>query len=317
MLYRLLQFPARIALHFYCRIISINNKVSLKEKGPLILAANHPNSFLDAIIMASLFRQPIYSLARGDAFASRFITRLLNSFHMLPVYRITEGVENLENNYDTFDKVRELLKQNKTVLIFSEGRCTNEWHLRPLKKGTARLAISAWKNGIPVRVLPVGINYSSFRSFGKSLDLRFGNTMTVEMFSDLNTPRVIPDFNQLLKTELEATVFEIEKNDLTKRKRIFEKKIPTYRKILLAIPAAFGYLFNAPLYFAAHGIIKNRANDHYDSILVGILFIFYPIYLILITVLLWVLLKSAWTLLVLLVFPLTALALLHIRKVVR
>lgn len=282
----------------------------------MILAANHPNSFLDAIVMASLFRQPIYSLARGDAFASRFVTKLLKSLHMLPVYRISEGIENLENNYETFDKVQELLQRGKTVLIFSEGRCINEWHLRSLKKGTARLAIAAWKSGIPVRVLPVGINYSSFRHFGKSLHIQFGETMESGMFPDLNAPRTINEFNQHLKNELSAGVFEIEKMELGKRKAIFERKTPASQKILLAIPAAFGYLLNAPLYFAAHALIRKSANDHYDSIIVGILFIFYPVYLLLITTIIFLFTGSYWSFLAIPVIPLTALALLHTRKVV-
>ena len=137
----------------------------LRKEGPLIIASNHPNSFLDAIILATLFKSPVYSLARGDAFAGKMITKILNSFNMLPVYRVSEGVENLEQNYTTFEACQDIFKKNGIILIFSEGRCINEWHLRPLKKGTARLALAAWQQNIPLEVLPLGINYSKFRKF--------------------------------------------------------------------------------------------------------------------------------------------------------
>ena len=75
---------------------------------------------------------------------------------MLPVYRVSEGVENLENNYTTFDACQKIFKKNKIVLIFSEGRCINEWHLRPLKKGTARLALTAWQHNIPLKSFALG-----------------------------------------------------------------------------------------------------------------------------------------------------------------
>lgn len=315
MLYRLLQFPARIALHFYCRSLSVNCTKALRLHGPLILAANHPNSFLDAIVMASIFRQPVYSLARGDAFVSGFVNRILYSFNMLPVFRISEGKENLENNYDTFDKVQALLKQNKTILIFSEGRCINEWHLRPLKKGTARLAISAWKSGIPLRVLPVGINYSNFRHFGKKIDINFGKIIHIDKIPELDSPKAISDFNQILNGELHNVVYEIPKEELETRRKIFGMNSPMIQKILLAIPAAFGYLLNAPLFYAAKSIIINRANDHYDSIMVGILFLFYPVYLLVVFLLLFVFTGSAWSILSLAIMPLTALALLHYRDV--
>lgn len=317
MLYRLLQFPARIALHFYCRSVSILPKEAISERGPLILAANHPNSFLDAIILASIFRQPVYSLARGDAFASKFITRILYSLCMLPVYRISEGVENLENNYSTFDKVQELLAQKKTVLIFSEGRCINEWHLRPLKKGTARLAITAWKSGIPLRVLPVGINYSNFRHFGKKIEIRFGHIISRETIPELDSSKAIIDFNNTLQRQLKKVVYEIDRDDTKLRKKIFEIKTSLLQRMLLLAPAAVGYLLNAPFYFVVHWIIKDRANDHYDSIMVGTLFLFYPFYLLTITLLLFFISGNSWSLLLFLIAPLAALALLHFRKVVR
>jgi len=158
----------------------------LQEQGPLLIAANHPNSFLDAIIVGSLFKSPVYSLARGDAFAGNFIAKILRSFNMLPVYRVSEGIENIGHNYSTFDACRKLFAENKIVLIFSEGRCINEWHLRPLKKGTARLALNAWQNNIPLKILPLGINYSSFRFFGKNVFLKFGNIISRKDFSENN-----------------------------------------------------------------------------------------------------------------------------------
>jgi 1-acyl-sn-glycerol-3-phosphate acyltransferase len=66
-------------VHFYCRKIVVNHSDFLQEQGPMILAANHPNSFLDAIILASIFKSPIYSLARGDAFAGKLVTKILIS----------------------------------------------------------------------------------------------------------------------------------------------------------------------------------------------------------------------------------------------
>ena len=178
MLYEFIKIIARIAFRFYCRELVINNRELLKIDGPLLLASNHPNSFLDAIILCTLFDKPVYSLARGDVFKNSFVAKILLSLKLLPVYRVSEGVENLDENYKTFDQCKEIFKQNGIVLIFSEGKCVNEWHLRPLKKGTARLAISSWEEGIPLKILPVAINYSSFRKIGKNIHLFFGEFIT-------------------------------------------------------------------------------------------------------------------------------------------
>src|SRR6185503_5127164 len=103
MLYSILKVIVRLAAKIFCRKIIINYPDLLKEKGPMILASNHPNSFLDAVIMDILFEQPIWSLTRGDAFLGKRINRILFKLKMLPVYRMREGVENLSQNYKTFD----------------------------------------------------------------------------------------------------------------------------------------------------------------------------------------------------------------------
>jgi hypothetical protein len=101
---------------------------------------------------------------------------------MFPVYRTSEGVENLGINYETFDECKNVFRKHGIVLIFSEAKCVNEWHLRPLRKGTARLSFSSWDENIPVEVLPVGINYSSFRRFSKNVFINFGEIMSKNDF---------------------------------------------------------------------------------------------------------------------------------------
>lgn len=87
-------------------------------------------------------------------------------------------------------------------------------------------------------------------------------------------------------------------------------------KILLAIPATIGYLLNSPFYYSVHLIIRKRALDHYDSIMVGAMFLFYPMYVLFITLIAYIWSDSVYALLLLIIFPLTALSVLHQRDVV-
>lgn len=314
MLYKLFYWPSRIALHFYCRKIIINNRKIINEKGPLLLAANHPNSFLDAIIVATLFKAPVYSLARGDAFAGTFFTKVLNSLNMLPVYRVSEGVENLEQNYSTFDACINFFRENKIVLIFSEGRCINEWHLRPLKKGTARLALDAWEKDIPLKILPLGINYSSFRFFGKNVFLNFGEMITKEMFDfGQMKGKLINDFNEKLNAQLQSLVLEVDKNDSEKLRKYFFIPQTSFKKIILFVPAIVGFIVNAPLYFLMHFVIKNKADDHYDSVITGILFFLFPVYVLAITLIVFFATKNFYSFLLLALLPFCAWSYLQIK----
>lgn len=255
----------------------------LQAKGPLLLAANHPNSFLDGIILTTLFDQPVYSLARGDAFKNKWVNKILRSLQLLPVYRTSEGVENLEQNYTTFASCIEVFKKGGIVLIFSEGRCENEWHLRPLKKGTARLAITAWESGLPLQVLPVGFNYSSFKSFGKSMHLLFGTPFTQHIVKGWYTHgKQLLAFNTELQQQLQPLVYEIAGSDKASLKEHFYTSFSSPSLSLLAIPAFIGWLIHLPLYAFAKGctyaFFKN--SGHYDSVITALLFILYPFYLL-------------------------------------
>ena len=292
MLYKLLQIPSKIALIIWCRYMKKTNDQYSNLQGPMLIAANHPNSFLDAILLCSIFKQPIYSLARGDAFKNNFVSKILRSLKMLPVYRVSEGVENLEENYNTFEECIKIFKKKGIVLIFSEGKCINEWHLRALKKGTARLTISAWEQDIELKVIPLGINYQSFTSFGKNVHLHFGDAITNTSFAfknDESSGTKIQLFNSRLKNQLEQIVIQTKPVDKKLLQKLFTKPVTNFEKNIFFVPAFCGYIMHAPLYIPVQKFAFKKFSkiDHYDSVIVGLLFLLYPFYLILVFVFLY------------------------------
>ncbi|HEX6333759.1 MAG TPA: 1-acyl-sn-glycerol-3-phosphate acyltransferase [Flavisolibacter sp.] len=287
MLYSLLKSYARLAIRIYCARIRINRPEVLSSGGPLLIAANHPNSFLDGIILTTLFDNQVYSLARGDAFQHPVINRLLRRLRLLPVYRTSEGVHNLGHNYTTFDACHRTFRNNGIVLIFSEGRCENEWHLRPLKKGTARLATTAWQNSIPLRVLPLGINYSSFKKFGKEVHLNFGTAITSSALDPEATDgRQLVHFNEMLQQQLQDLVYEIEDGDRQSRAKRFNLAKDTLFYMML-IPAVAGIVLHLPFFLICKVFteLNFKRSGHYDSVQTSLLMVFYPVYWILVTVL--------------------------------
>lgn len=317
MLYGFVKILARVAIKLYCRDISLNKKVLLQLKGPVLLAANHPDSFLDAIILCTLFDQPVYSLARGDAFKNKLYAKILFKLKMLPVYRVSEGVENLEENYKTFDLCKAIFKKNGIVLIFSEGKCINEWHLRPLMKGTARLAISSWEEGIPLQILPVGINYNSFTKFGKNIKLFFGDFITAkDIITREGYGKAIQSFNSNLSQQLQPFVFEIDKNDTPGLYRAFYVPQSALKKAILFIPSIVGWLLHVPLFYPIKNYVQHSKleKEHYDSVVVGILLLAYPLYLLLITAIVFGCTQHWESFLLLLLLPFTAWAHVQLRK---
>jgi 1-acyl-sn-glycerol-3-phosphate acyltransferase len=276
MIYGFLKVYVGFILKFFIKDIKINGKENIPANGAVMFASFHPNSFLDAILLDCLVDRPIWSLARGDAFKRDWVRNLLTKLYMMPIYRISEGKENLDKNDETFEKCSLVFKQKGQVLIFSEGLCTNQTQLLPLKKGTARLALQSWQEGIGVDVIPTALNYDQFTSIGKKIVLNFEAPIRREEFDDCSVSGAnVVKFNQKLKDKLEKAVTR-DFNFSTWRPWFF---YPTY-------------LLNCPLYFVLKLIVRSKTKGtvFFDSVYLALLIVMLPVYWLIMGGLLWAIL---------------------------
>ncbi len=180
MFYAALKIFTKLGLKLFCKKIEVQNKEAFATQGPMLIVASHPNSFLDAIIIAVHCKYRVHFLARGDVFSKRWHHRLLSSLNMMPVYRLSEGKQNLGLNQHSFDQSRSILAANGIVLVFIEGICINSHQLQPFKKGAARIALSCIEEKIRLTVLPVAVTYDSLNGPGKTVFLKAGAPIAAE-----------------------------------------------------------------------------------------------------------------------------------------
>lgn len=308
MIYVFLRQWVRMSLPFFAKRIRIINKEALEFEGPLLLACNHPNSFLDAMLMGCFMRQPVYYMTRGDVFKKAWVRRFLTSIKMIPVFRLRDGKDKLALNDETFEKSVSILRNKEILLIFVEGLCEHQNELLlPLKKGAPRILQSCWHEGITAQVLPVWLEYSSFDRYGKTIDIRIGKRFGSEVVTDINHSSCINEINavtteQLLQLSTSVPFKPVQPNGI--------------ERLLLLVPAMLGAVLHAPLYLPLQAFATkvSRANVHYDSILLATHIFLYPLYLFIIAITLFILSHQWWAFLVFLIFPLTAKAYLHWKK---
>jgi 1-acyl-sn-glycerol-3-phosphate acyltransferase len=277
-LYSLVKLLVRLALRLFCRNIDIQGHRYLETRGPLLIVANHPNSFLDAIIIGAVFEKKVHFLARGDAFNKPWHNYLLRLLHMIPVYRLSEGRENLSLNEKAFRQSSEILQNGGMVLIFIEGICIHKHELQPFKKGAARIACDN-KELKGLQVLPIGLAYDSFDRFGKMISLQICPPLSInEIMIFSEEVRNYKRFNAVLYETLHVHIKVPQK----------EKEPAFQTRILYFIPAMAGYVLHAPLYYPLKNCIrkKTKGTVFYDSVLLGALLLLYPLYLLLLLVLL-------------------------------
>lgn len=212
MLYYWLKYMMRLTLTVFYRRRVFSGFDNVPEKGPVIFACNHPNSFLDAMIIGAFIKRETHFLARSDVFNSPLKLWILSQFKLIPIYRLQEGAENLGKNKDTFDKCHAIFRKGGAVLMFSEGLCIQEMRLRALKKGTARIALEYSKDGSPLTIIPTGLNYLKPMMFREdlliSMDTPFNAADYAADYNE-NNSKGIQSFNKRLLTGLQNSVIDI------------------------------------------------------------------------------------------------------------
>ena len=261
----ILKLFIRAALWLFCAEINTKNKYLLNTKGPLLIIANHPNSFLDAIIIGTRYNRTIHFLARGDVFTKKLHRFLLGLLNMIPVYRLREGKEFLHLNEYAFVESARLLKNNEAVLIFIEGTCLNTNALQPFKKGTARILQACHTENLFPLIHLAGIAYNNFKGLGKRVNL------CIEPFTQTTailSPKDRVNFNNAVFEKLSALILPT-------------AHTPTIKKNAL-------YYLNLPFYNLVYRFVdkKTKGTVFFDSVLFSVLFFLYPIYLLFIIALL-------------------------------
>ena len=176
MIYYLIRMLARIAVRIYFKKIHIEGIEHIPNNEPLFIASNHPNGFMEAILIACFVSRPLSFLVRGDVFATRALKPLLFATNQIPIYRSRDGFSNLRNNTHSLSSVNTCLKDKKAILIFPEG--TTQWviRLRPLQKGMARMVFSVMEENpeIQPQIVPIGVNFTNPSQFRSEVMIKVG-----------------------------------------------------------------------------------------------------------------------------------------------
>lgn len=158
---------------------------NITKNKPIVFAPNHQNALSDpmAILLHTKY-QPVW-LARADIFKKGIITFLLRFLKIMPVYRIRDGKEQLAKNDKTFADSIKVLENNFALALFPEAAHSGKRQMLAHKKAIPRIVFMAEeraKNNLDIHIIPVGIYYSSYWKFNRTVLVNFGKPVLVNHF---------------------------------------------------------------------------------------------------------------------------------------
>jgi 1-acyl-sn-glycerol-3-phosphate acyltransferase len=180
--YASLQVLCEIDFWFYFKNRVILHSDKLVKKYPVIYCANHQNAFVDALLMALASNRQPASLVRADVFKNKLSAAFLRKVKMRPVYRMRDGFGSLGRNEHTFNECYNYLSKGGTLIVFPEGNHGELKRLRPLKKGTARIALDTLdklERFDKLYIQPIGLDYSDHPKFRSNMLMNIGDPFEV------------------------------------------------------------------------------------------------------------------------------------------
>ena len=158
----------RLALRWFYRDIELLGIERLPPEGPVLLASNHPNALVDALVIGCTLKRPVTLTAKATLLENPITRGLLRAAGVVPLRRASDDVARATGaavldparNASAFSAVLDVLQRGGMVLLFPEGKSHSDPALAPLKTGLARIAFMARdERGLAIPIVPVGLTF--------------------------------------------------------------------------------------------------------------------------------------------------------------
>ena len=188
--------------HSY-RKIEVTGKENIPTDGAVIIAPNHCNTLMDALVILQAFKDESVFGARADIFNKPFIAKIMTFVRILPMVRQRDGLRNVLKNNETQEIIVDTLENKVRFCMYPEGRHRPAHSLQTLGKGTFRAALAAnskFGDKMPVYIVPTGIEYGDYFRYRSTCLITFGEAINVtEFVKGLNVENEVQMIDPLRK----------------------------------------------------------------------------------------------------------------------
>ena len=203
---------------FYGKV-EVTGLENIPRNEPVLLAPNHQNALMDALILLFSAPQDVVFLARADIFNNRVLAFFLNSMKMLPVFRQRDGASELGKNVDIFNISVDVLHNRHYLCVMPEGNHGSQRRLRTIVKGIFRIGIEAqeeYGNKPFVKIVPVGFDVGHYIKQNQNLLIQYGKPIELSEYWEQyqeNNARGINAMKAKLREEMLPLMINIQSDE--------------------------------------------------------------------------------------------------------
>lgn len=242
--YRAVQVVGRFWLWFFFKAVDVRRPERVPEAGPVLLCINHPNNFIDSLLVGAALDRKVHYLATAALFRNPLVARFLAACGAIPVYRkqdeqrtsrgpatagagLADPATMADKNAGTFEACHAAFERGRLVAIYPEGTTHAEARVARIKTGAARMAL-AYEAARPgaLRVVPVGLSFEARKSFRGRVLVSFGPPVPVTPYLDAYRQDPVKGVEALttaIQWAMEAEVVHVERIETSDLVRAVEE----------------------------------------------------------------------------------------------
>lgn len=215
--YAAVRAAARFWLWFFFKRMRVRHPERVPARGAVLLCINHPNNFIDSLVVGAAVPRKVHYLATAALFRNALLARFLRGMGVIPVYRRQDDPDKMDRNAQTFAACFDTLAAGRLVAIYPEGTTHAEARVQRIKTGAARIALG-FEDRHPglLTVIPVGLTFEARKSFRGHVLVSFGAPVAVTPYLDAyrTDPVIAADaLTDAIQWAMEAEVVNVERLD--------------------------------------------------------------------------------------------------------
>ncbi len=180
-------------MHWFYSEIRITGLDRIPLDGPILVAMNHQNALVDAMLALEIVPRELRITAKatlGDSLAG---AALMKAADIVPLSRASDKAvaQDPLRNRRSFEAIIEELRVGGAVLVFPEGKSHNDPELAPLRTGLARAALRAREASVHgIRIIPIGTTFAEKAEPDTIMSVQIGEPILMDDWPDDDAHRL-------------------------------------------------------------------------------------------------------------------------------